>query len=54
MGIDSYGLQAGCAADVIPVPAETIAEAVVARPPGRTVVKRGRVVVRDGRLVCPV
>lgn len=50
MGIDSYGLQAGCAADFILVPAETVAEAVVARPPERTVVKRGRVVVRDGVL----
>lgn len=44
LGIDGYGLEPGCVADLVLVDAETTAEAVVARPPGRTVVKRGVVV----------
>jgi cytosine/adenosine deaminase-related metal-dependent hydrolase len=54
MGLDKYGLDVGCAADLVLVPAETLAEAVVSRPARRTVVKRGKVVVRDGTIAEPV
>ena len=49
MGLADYGLAAGCAADLVLVEAETVAHAVAARPPRKLVVKRGRVVARDGR-----
>ncbi|WP_368737234.1 amidohydrolase family protein, partial [Acinetobacter baumannii] len=32
MGLDTYGLAVGCAADLLLVPGETLAEAVVERP----------------------
>ncbi|QCI63233.1 amidohydrolase family protein [Phreatobacter stygius] len=54
MGLDSYGLAVGCAADLLLVPGDTPAEAVVARPADRTVIKRGKVVVRNGELTEPV
>lgn len=49
MGLDGYGLAEGAPADLVLVEAETVAEAVVAHPPRRLVVKRGRVTARDGR-----
>ena len=51
MGLADYGLAAGCAADLVLVEAEAVAHAVAARPPRKLVVKRGRVVARDGRLL---
>jgi cytosine/adenosine deaminase-related metal-dependent hydrolase len=51
MGASDYGLEVGCAADLVLVEASTIAEAVVAHPPRRLVVKRGLVVARDGQCV---
>lgn len=48
MGISGYGLAVGCTGDVVLVEAETPAHAVADRPPRRLVVKRGRVVARDG------
>lgn len=48
MRLDGYGLQPGCHADFVLVDAESVAEAVAARPVRRLVVKRGRVVARDG------
>ena len=48
MEIEGYGLAEGCAGDLVIVPGETVAEAVVSRPTKRRVVKRGRVVARDG------
>ena len=48
MALEGYGVAAGCLADLLLVPGETIAEAVATRSPLRTVVKRGRVVVSDG------
>ncbi|MGL4289226.1 MAG: amidohydrolase family protein, partial [Phreatobacter sp.] len=50
MGLDRYGLAVGCAADLLLVPGDTPAAAVVERPAERTVIKRGRVVVRGGEL----
>ena len=48
MQIADYGLAEGCAADLVVLPGETLAEAVVSRSPLRRVVKRGRIVARDG------
>lgn len=45
-GFADYGLAPGARADVVLVAAETVAEAVVARPPRRLVVSAGRVVAR--------
>ena len=50
-GFGDYGLAPGCRADFVLVRAQTVAEAVVARPPRQCVVARGRVVAREGRLV---
>lgn len=49
MGLEGYGLEVGDAADFVLVEAECVAEAVAANPPRKLVVKRGRVVARDGR-----
>lgn len=48
MRLAGYGLQPGNAADLVLVDGEAVAEAVATRPPRRLVVKRGRVVARDG------
>jgi len=48
MGLAEYGLQEGCAGDLVLVEAEAVAHAVVAHPPRKLVVKRGRIVARDG------
>jgi len=51
MGLEDYGIEVGCVADLLIVEGATPAEAVVTRPPRRTVVKRGAPVVVDGELV---
>lgn len=51
MGRPAHGPTLGAVADFIAVEAETLAEAVVDRPPRTLVVKAGRVVARNGRLV---
>jgi cytosine/adenosine deaminase-related metal-dependent hydrolase len=51
LGLEPYGLGPGAAADLVVVAARTAAEAVVTHPVRELVVKDGRVVVRDGRLV---
>ena len=48
MGAEGYGLEVGCRADFVVVPGDTLAEAVVSRPPRTLVVKAGIVVARDG------
>jgi cytosine deaminase len=48
MGFEQHGVAAGCAADLVIVDAASAAEAVLWRPPRRWVIKRGRVVARDG------
>ena len=42
------GWPKGARGDLVLVEAETVAEAVAQRPGRRTVVKRGRIVARDG------
>lgn len=48
LGIDGYGLAAGCRANFVLIPAETLGEAVVDHAAPRTVISRGRIVARDG------
>ncbi len=48
LGIEDYGLAAGCAANFFTVEAECIAEAVGAHPPRKMVVHQGEVVARAG------
>ncbi|MBP6852640.1 MAG: amidohydrolase family protein [Rhodoferax sp.] len=48
MGLAGYGLHVGAPADLVLVAAETPAEAVVMHTPRRWVIKRGKVVARDG------
>jgi cytosine/creatinine deaminase len=50
LGLPDYGLTPRCGGDMVLVAAETVAEAVAQRPGMRTVVKRGRVIVRDGEV----
>ena len=54
MGLDGYGLDEGAWADLALVDAEAVAEAVAAHPPRRLVLKRGRVVAREGRALFEV
>lgn len=51
LGLESYGLTVGAPADLVVVAARTAAEAVVARPVRDLVLKGGRVVARDGRMI---
>lgn len=53
-GFEAYGLDAGCRADLVLVDAQTVAQAVVARPVRRLVVAGGRVVARNGVLQAEV
>jgi cytosine deaminase len=48
MGIAGYGLAKGSIADLVILPGETVAEAIVSRSHKRRVVKHGRIVARDG------
>ncbi|HLW93508.1 MAG TPA: amidohydrolase family protein, partial [Roseiarcus sp.] len=47
LGLADYGLRVGAAADLVAIPAASVAEAVAAHPPRALVMKRGRVVARD-------
>lgn len=51
LNIPDYGLEVGCQANLLLLPAENVAEAVVNRSPRRTVISRGRVVARDGEFI---
>lgn len=44
----NYGLDVGCDADLVMMPAEAIAHAVVERPANRTVFKKGSIVAKSG------
>ena len=50
-GFDDYGLQAGARADLVLLDADTLAQAIVARPPRKLVVAQGRIVARHGEPV---
>jgi cytosine/adenosine deaminase-related metal-dependent hydrolase len=49
MDLAGYGLAVGCRADLVLLRGESLAEAVVSHPARQLVVKRGRVVARDGQ-----
>jgi cytosine/adenosine deaminase-related metal-dependent hydrolase len=49
MGLPDYGLEVGNVADLVLVEGRNISEAVVTTPPRKLVVKRGRIVARDGK-----
>ncbi len=48
MELEGYGVAVGDKADLVLLPGETLAEAIVTRSPDRRVIKRGRIVARDG------
>lgn len=48
LGLEGYGLATGCWADLVLMPAETLASLVVDRSRERTVLRRGRVVAEGG------
>jgi cytosine/adenosine deaminase-related metal-dependent hydrolase len=48
LGVARHGVEVGAPADVLLLEAENEAEAVALHPPRRLVVKRGKVVARDG------
>ncbi|RDJ23156.1 cytosine deaminase [Bosea caraganae] len=48
MEVAGYGIDEGFIADLVLVPGETVAEAIVTRSPRRRVIKRGKIVARDG------
>lgn len=50
-GFEAYGLVPGSRADLVLVDAQTVAQAVVSRPPRRLVVAGGRIVARNGELL---
>jgi cytosine deaminase len=49
MKLAGYGLSEGSWADLVLLDAETVAEAVVARPRRKLVLKHGRPIARDGK-----
>lgn len=51
IGLSGYGFANGDFGDVVLVPARTLAEAVALTPQKRTVIRRGRVLVRNGEPV---
>jgi len=44
---EDYGLHIGARADIVALQAGSVPEALVTRPGGRIVIKRGRVVSQD-------
>ena len=51
LGLDRYGIEVGAPADLVVVAADTPAAAVVLRPVREVVIRSGRVVARNGRLM---
>jgi len=54
LGLSNYGLAVGAPADLVAIPVASVSEAVVEHPTRKLVMKRGRVVAQDGRLVAPL
>lgn len=48
LGLENYGLEPGCTANFVVLPAENLPAAVLERSPKRTVISRARIVARDG------
>ena len=53
LGQDRYGIAPGRVADLVLLSSGSVAEAVLDHPRRRTVLKRGRIVARDGMLTAP-
>jgi cytosine deaminase len=51
LGRLDYGLEAGMPASFLLLPAATLGEAIVMRPPNRTVIRHGEVIAQNGRLL---
>ena len=51
MGAEDYGIEPGCAADLVLMEGETLTEAIVTRAPRRLVLKAGRTVAENGKCV---
>ena len=51
LGRSDHGLATGQTANLLLLPAQTLSEAVVARPLARTVISRGTVVAKNGNLL---
>jgi len=47
LGLEGYGMEVGCAGDMVLVEGENLQEVVVSRPVRKLVVKAGRIVARD-------
>ena len=54
LGLADHGIRIGGAADLVAIPAGSISEAVAGHPPRTFVIKRGRLVARDGELTAAV
>ncbi|WP_394891259.1 amidohydrolase family protein [Mesorhizobium sp. AaZ16] len=54
MELEGYGLREGAFADIVLVEAETVVEAVAARPTRKLVLKRGRAIARGGKALFDV
>ena len=54
LSLADHGIRIGAAADLVAIPAASVAEAVTAHPPRTLVMKGGRVVARDGALSASV
>ena len=52
MALPNYGLEVGRDADLVLIRARNVPEAVVLCPPRQLVLKRGKVVARDGHALC--
>jgi cytosine deaminase len=48
MELEGYGVDVGCRADLLLVPGESLADTIVSRSPERRVIKRGKIVARNG------
>jgi cytosine/adenosine deaminase-related metal-dependent hydrolase len=51
LGLDDYTLKEGAWADLVAVPVASVPEAVVEHPPRLLVMKRGRIIARNGKLL---
>jgi cytosine deaminase len=54
LGLAGYGLSLGAPADLVAIGAGSIAEAVASHPPRKLVMKRGRILARDGVAVADI
>jgi cytosine/adenosine deaminase-related metal-dependent hydrolase len=54
LGLTAHELKVGGAADLVAIPVASVPEAVAAHPPRKLVMKRGRVVARDGVVAEPL